>query len=233
MKKKLIVNLLRLLVIAYGVISMVACDMSGGESGQKGQEEKPIFEMISGLFENAGTDVEGKQVTRMHTNDVRYWSQRGYTVWTAWGADNLAPFIERTVEVSKTKGYIGAGYGLVICQGTRVVEGKEIQTMLTVIINNNGQYAVGKVIGGIYEDIVSWKHSPSINNIGAGAPTTIQVIGKGAGVFSLFFNGNYIQDFSDTKEPVHSGGRNGYIVVIAPADRFAQEEVDVHFTELR
>jgi len=227
-------RLLRVLVIAQCMISLAACEMGGSISKSTNQKEgeEPNFEMASELFEDVGTE-NGKQVTRFKTNDARYWSQLGYTLWTAWGIDNFVDFSERTVEVSKPKGYSGAGYGMVICQGTREVNGKAVQTMLTVMINNNGQYAIGKAIGGRYEDILWWTASPYINNIGAGSPTTIRVVGHGAGLFSLYINGNYIRDFIDTTEPIHSGGRNGYIVVIAPADIFPQGEVDVYFSEQR
>jgi hypothetical protein len=187
--------------------------------------------MASELFKEVGSEV-GSTVTRMRTNDPQYWSQRGYTLWTAWGEDDLRPFTERTVTVSKAKGYGGAGYGLVICQGTRAVGGKEAETMLTVMINNSGQYALGKVIGGRYEDIAWWASSPHINSIGDGAPTTIRVA-YAEGKFSLYFNDSFVRDFADVIAPVHSGGRDGYIVVIAPYDRFPEDEVDVYFTERR
>jgi hypothetical protein len=213
-------------------VCLAGCGMPDSYAGKETEIVRPVnFEMRSELFEEAGVE-SGLTVTRMRTNDTENWTRQGYTLWTAWGADNLAPFTDRTVEVSKPKGYSGAGYGVVICQGTRIVEGKTTITMLTVMINNNGQYALGKVIGGGYEDILWWTGSPYINSIGAGSPTTIRVSYDGV-KFWLYFNNMFVRNFADNIEPVHSGGRNGYIVVIAPADKFPEEEVEVYFKEAK
>ena len=191
--------------------------------------DTPVFEMTSDLFEEIGENA-GLKTVRFYTNDTLYWSQHGYTVWTVWGNEN-APFVERTVLMSKPKGYAAACYGFVICQGRRIIDGKETDTMLTVMINNEGRYALGKVIGGRYEALFDLTSSPHLNS-GAGAPNTVQVKFDGE-LFLLYFNGTLERSFSDTIEPVHISGRDGYIVVIAPSDRFPEGEVDIYFTEQR
>jgi hypothetical protein len=193
-------------------------------------EETGGFALVSELFEEISESGGGK-TTRFHTNDNRYWSEYGYTLWTVWGDDTLIPFAERTVTMSKPKGFASACYGMVICQGTRPAEGKNTLTMLTVMINNAGQYALGKVIGGRYEEILELTLSPYLQ-AGTGAPNTLRVEYNG-GIFSLFINGEFTHSFTDAIEPVHSGGRNGYIVVIAPIDKFPEGEVDVYFTETK
>ena len=133
--------------------------------------------------------------------------------------------------MSKSKGYAGACYGLVICAGQRVVDGETVETMLTVMINNEGQSALGKVKGGRYEPLLDLTRTANLNT-GVGAPNTIWVTYSGD-TFSLYINDFFEREFTDTREPVHYEGRDGYIVVIAPADRFPEGEVDVYFTERR
>jgi hypothetical protein len=198
------------------------------ETVEPGPIEDGGIEEAAVLFEEIGSSSRGT-VTRFQTSGGRYWSRNGYTLWTVWG-DEL-PFSERTVKLSKSKGYEGAGYGLVICQGSRFFEGREEETMLTVMINNNGQYALGKVIGSRYESIQDWTNSSFIRE-GAGAPNTVMVRPNGDG-FVLLINDCAVRTFSDGTEPRHSGGKNGYIVVIAPSDNDAEGGVDVYFTETK
>ncbi|MDR2184335.1 MAG: hypothetical protein LBO80_01505 [Treponema sp.] len=213
-------------------VLLAALILSGCSDSYEAAEPGPVedggMEEAAVLFEE--TDFSGgKTVTRFQTSDSRYWSGNGYTLWTVWG-DEL-PFTDRTVKLNKPKGYEGAGYGLVICQGARFFEGREEKTMLTVMINNNGQYALGKVIGSRYESMQGWTNSSFIRE-GPGAPNTITVRSNGDG-FVLLINDHAIRTFSDGAEPRHSGGRNGYIVVIAPSDNNTQGGVDVYFTETK
>jgi hypothetical protein len=209
---------------------LVALIIAGCSDSYEAAEPVPVesggVEEAAVLFEEIGFSGEGT-VTRCQVSGDQYWSRNGYTLWTVWG-DEL-PFSERTVKMSKPKGYEGAGYGLVICQGSRFFEGREEKTMLTVMINNNGQYALGKVIGSRYESIQEWINSSFIRE-GPGAPNTITVRPNGDG-FVLLINDRALRTFSDGTEPRHSGGRNGYIVVTAPSDNNTQGGVDVYFTE--
>ena len=188
------------------------------------------FEAASELFEEAGEEG-GLTTVRFHTNDNRYWSEYGHTVLTVWGEEHEKPFTERTIIMSKPKGFASACYGALICHALRNVEGKDTETMLCVMINNEGQYALGKVIGGRYEALLNLTFSPYLNT-GAGAPNKMRLTYE-AGLFSLYFNGAFVQTFNDANEPVHFAGRNGYVVVIAPYDKFPEGEVDVYFTEQR
>jgi hypothetical protein len=218
-------------------VLLAALIVSGCSDSYEAAEPGPIkeggikedgIEEASLLFEETGSSGEGT-VTRFQVSGSRYWSRNGYTLWTVWGEE--LPFAERTVKLSKSKGYAGAGYGLVICQGSRFFEGREEETMLTVMINNNGQYALGKVIGSRYESIQEWTYSSSIRE-GPGAPNTVTVRPNGDG-FVLLVNNRALGTFSDGTGPCYSGGRNGYIVVVAPSDNNTQGGVDVYFTETK
>jgi hypothetical protein len=49
----------------------------------------------------------------------------------------------------------------------------------------------------------------------------------------LEINGYEIERFRDEGEPSLSVGRNGYIVVITPYDKFPESGIDVYFVERR
>jgi hypothetical protein len=169
--------------------------------------------------------------TRIHTNDPKYWSLAGHTLWTVWGSEGPGDeFTERTVTVSKAKGDALAGYGLVLCQGERPVrEEGPGQTMLVILINNSGEYAIGKFAKGQYESLIWWTASPALR-AGAGAPNELHVK-KDGDAFVVEANGMEAVRFIDSGEPRHSGGRNGYVAVISPLDRFPEGEVDIYYTE--
>jgi hypothetical protein len=215
-------------VVAALALGACVSPYEGDTPDQRGEQKG--FEQTTHLFEEQG-ETGGERTVRFHTNDVRYWSEYGYTVWTVWGESEAEEFTGRTVKMSKAKGFAGACYGLVICEGKRMVEGEAKVTMLTVMINNEGQYALGKVIDGRYEAVLDLTRTVHLNR-GVGAPNTIW-ISRDGGVFSMYVNGVFERSFTDSREPVYYEGRNGYIVVIAPVDRFPEGEVDVYFTERR
>ena len=190
------------------------------------EEDKPgSFLLESDLFEETETDGGGFVTTRLHTNDPKYWSLYGYTLWMVWGeVEPEGPSTERAVKMSKAKGDMKAGYGLVLCQGMG-----DGETMLVVMINNLGEYAIGKVINGRYGALTGWASHNAINS-GLGAPNEIQLSSNGD-AYVVLANGFELTRFEDADESRLRGGRNGYVVVISPQDRFPSEEVDVYFTE--
>jgi hypothetical protein len=218
------------IIVSLAALLLAGCRNQYGSEEETSPKEPPFAEESS-LFDeklngNCGT------TTRVYVNDMRYWTERGYTLWTAWDGEGTETFGERTVTMSKSRGYEAAGYGLVICQGVRAAGDKKEPTMLTVMINTAGQYALGKVTGGQYESLVWWTESGMLRK-GYGAPNEVTVRREGE-EFKLIINGEEIQSFVDDTEPRHKGGKNGYIVVLAPQDRFDQgREVDVYFTEYK
>ena len=199
--------------------------------GEKEALDEEILR-VSEIFLEGETSAEGEVTTRLYTNDEKYWGLNGKTLWTAWGDEGIGElFTERTVTMSKVKGHVTAGYGLVLCQGVREVEGREEETMLIVMINNNGEYAIGKSIGGQYEEMAWWTMNAAIN-AGLGAPNEI-LVRRDGNEFELIANGFFVTRFEDPEEPKHEGGRNGYIAVISPLDRLPKDEIDIYFTEKR
>ena len=192
-------------------------------------EDLPPFIRVEELFESE-RDENGITRTTFSTNDRRFWTLEGMTIWTVWG-DSDAPFTSRTVMMSKPNGFYGGGYGLVICQGEHEIDGVYVPVMLVVMINNNGQYIIGKAVGGVFTDFGWWQSTPHLNS-SAGAPNSVTVtLDTAEDEFILIINGYEVERFRDTENPVLRSGRSGYIVVTTPFDNFPHTWVIVHFWE--
>ena len=195
------------------------------------QETPPPYFLAEELFVS---EDNGEGITRtvFRTNDMRYWTLEGLTMWTVWG-ESEAEFEKRTVKMAKSRGYAGGGYGIVFCHGEYNVEGIQTPAMLVVMINNEGYYIIGKVQGGIFNDFGWWKATPYLNK-SAGYLNEVTVsYEKGNGEYILEINGNEIERFRDDNEPALRGGKNGYVVVITPFDKFPDSGIDVYFLEER
>ena len=212
MKKRIILN-------AVIAIMMIGCKLpTVSEVEILGVEETKI-EQNATLFQGSGE--EG--ITTFRTNDKGYLKGgKGSTLWTVMTNHGEGRFEEITVEVSKTSGNALGGYGVVFCiQGNR---------MLSVLINKDRQYAIGKITGGRYEKLQEWKPSLKlhkgdiVNNIN---------IKKDGSQFVLSFNGQEETRFSDTKEGKLEVGEAGYAVVISPEEEFPQNSVEVRFKKIR
>lgn len=220
----------RCLLIVGIALSVISCGGAGAGGGDDDPVEIPgNFELVSDLFDET---IDGLMTTTSLTmNDEKYWSINGYTLWTVWGTEVPSDtFTERTATMHKSDGNKDAGYGLVLCQGQRGTYGN---TMLTLMINVEGYYTIGKVVDAKYEPLFDWEKCEYINQ-GFGVDNTIRVVyDSGSRLFSLYINGFFIQTFKDEDAPVHSGGKNGYLVVISPQDTFPAEYVDVEFKETK
>lgn len=166
--------------------------------------------------------------TVFETNDQKYWSTHGYTLWTLGaGQGVMVPFTSREVSVAKQSGNTSSGFGMVICQGSRTGYG---DTMLTIMINLNKRYTVGKVIGGTYSSIIPWTECSYLSN-GYGVQNKLKVSYDGAtGKFTVMINGANVQTF-ESIDPVQIEGKSGYLVVISPEDSFPTDTVKVVFSE--
>lgn len=219
------------------VLTLVGCrdteaSGSGSESapgdGIQG-DLPPVTQTISELFVTDG-EIDGLTKTVFRTNDKKYWTYEGATLWTVWGG-STGSFSSRTVKLTKTSGHSSGGYGIVFCHGEYEIDGKQTQVMLVVMINNDGQYLVGKTVGGVFTDFGWWKSTSYINK-SPGFLNEIKLDYSG-GRYVLRINGYEVDSFSDDSYPILSGGKNGYIVVISPYDNFPTSFVDVYFLEAR
>lgn len=192
-------------------------------------DEGPLLVREDELFVSYEIE-EGLVQTKFSTNDTQYSTLEGLTIWTVWG-DEGDIFTSRTVSMVKTSGHSDGGFGIVFCQGEHAVNGAMQSVMLVVMINAEGQYIIGKVVGDVFSDYVSWKTTQYLNrNIGAGNEIKVSYEEE-TGEYRLDINGNFIERFRDEDEPVLLGGKNGYAVVITPSDKFPETSVEVYFTE--
>jgi len=195
-------------------------------------KETPVIE--SDLFIPADTENE----IRFYTNDGKYRRSTGLTLWTHRSDEPSADgssegtFSERTVTMRKNLGSNIAGYGLIICSAPRQVEDKMENVFLTIMINNNRQYAIGKVIGGSYTALVNWTEASGLIR-GVGIENRVSIRGdtENSNKYLLFFNDVNDGFFVDEESPRCEGkGKNGYVVVIAPDD-LNNSAVEVRFKE--
>jgi len=197
-----------------------------GESGLP--EEDGIISLVEELFTEGWYDEEGRKYTVFLLNDNTYWSENGYTLWSLEKGTGEESFTRRNVLVSKITGDKIAGYGIVICHKMRIGYG---ETMLTIMINTEQNYAIGKVIGGNYRSLKSWTYSRYLAK-GYGRSNELTITyEKENKEYTLSINNNEVEKFKDETEPVCEGGRNGYIVVISPQDKFPQTPIEITFLE--
>jgi hypothetical protein len=217
-----------LLLIAV-LILLSGCSRDSGIDIPPEAESVPEFILSSELFVSEPA-ADGYTRTVFRTNDVSYWTHEGSTLWTVFGGEEVE-FISRTVTVSKSSGFSGGGYGIVFCQGEHEVEGILKPAMLVVMVNNNGQYIIGKALGGVFSDFGWWQPSAFLNR-GAGASNELSVIyDEILGKYRLLINGSNVDDFIDDDIPVLRGGKNGYIAVITPFDNFPVHSVNINYLE--
>jgi hypothetical protein len=170
----------------------------------------------------------GRKLTVFLLNDNKYWTENGYTLWTLEKGVGESLFSRREVRVSKITGDKIAGYGVLICQAMRVGYG---DVMLTVMVNTEQNYAIGKVIGGNYSSIKSWTYSKHIEK-GYGRPNDLSITyDKDKKEYTLIINNYEVEKFKDETEPICEGGKNGYIVVISPQDKFPKTPVHITYLE--
>ena len=220
-----------ILIVVLGIVGIIVSCLSPYNGGEK-EDGLPVSGapiVISDLFKSPENGQPGD--TRFYTNDPIYRRSSGYTLW-AYNSDTI-DFQERTVSLRKTIGSSIAGYGVIICSDLRKIDDRSEIVFLTVMLNNNRQYAVGKVIGASYEPLVYWTNSSNIIQ-GYGIWNTIRIVkdSENPNKYDLYINGKFERFFVDAEQPLTGGtGRNGYVVVIAPDD-LNQNAVEVWFEEL-
>jgi len=215
--------------IIFAVIFYSGCKLPNANENKPVSVSPPPFLWADELFESEEIE-DGLTLTIFKTNDPLHWTHHGLTMWTVRG-DEQAVFNSRTVTMAKTSGYSGGGYGIVFCHGEYDVDDEEVTAMLVIMINNEGQYIIGKALGGVFIDFGWWK-STSVLQRHSGASNKITVsFDEIAEEFCLIINDTEIERFSDNEIPQLRGGRNGYIAVVTPFDNFPASGINVRFIE--
>lgn len=219
--------------IVVMLVLFASCDMPtlgeeiAGEDGGIGEE----------IEENSELFVEDKEVSGkyiLETNDREYIKENGYTLWTKKTTE--AEFAEFTVKVQKVYGNAVSGYGVIFNEG----RSGETHSMLSILLNVEGKYAIGKIENGVYKNIEWWKEGyaeGSRNNViqeGYRAENRIKVAyDKNSEQYSLYINDSKIQDFNDTRDSPLQSGNRGYAVVLSRNEAFPYASVRVEFREVK
>lgn len=186
------------------------------------QPEHTYIEEQSTMFQQE----EESNAFVFETNDTNYLTANGYTLWAVPNVNANETFEEISVEVTKESGRSEAGFGLVFCEQKI----KEKSFMLTVLINSNGYYAIGKVYNGVFSHINDgWKSSNYINR-GIGVKNLINIsYDEHTENFTLKINEYEITKFTVEEQILFRESKWGYVVVIANNENFPKNSVKVLF----
>lgn len=226
MKTKKILVVLLVSIMACVVIS---CDMPTLEGNV--------------VEDGIGDDIEEnnhlfvKQANGSHiftTNDTTYIKATGYTIWGRQKTETN--FTDFEVELKKFSGNAKTGYGVIFNETGTINEADH--SMLSILVNIEGEYAIGKIDNGVYTNIEWWKEGYSEgtkNNAlkeGYRTENTIKVsYDTESDRYTLYINSLKIQDFIDTRKDKVKTGNRGYAVVISPNEGFPNKEVKVEFSK--
>ncbi|MCQ2601201.1 MAG: hypothetical protein MJ184_07545 [Treponema sp.] len=217
-------NRLKLLLINISIILLVSCELSPfiREKETINPEQTNVKEETS-LFNQENSDDQSYEFV---TNDTRFLNRNGYTFWSVPYVNTHDDFEPVTVTVRKESGRSEAGFGIVFCK--QELNGKSY--MLTVLINGNGLYTVGKVIeGSFYYLDKGWKPSDSINR-GQGVNNKISVsYDSEKKLFNLYINDYKVTSFSTSEDIIFKNSKSGFAVVIANNETFPANPVKVTF----
>ncbi|WP_407434584.1 hypothetical protein [Treponema sp.] len=168
------------------------------------------------------------------TNNEDYLKESGYTLWSE-NYTNTSENFERIIcKQKKESGDSKAGYGIVFCCLTK---SPDENYLLTVMINNEGEYNVGKVVNGFFLSISNgWKECMYLkrsleNKIEVNYITAGEHVNK----FELKLNDVIVMYFSDSEndKPVFKNTKSGFVACIGPSEDFEYGKVNVVFEMLK
>ena len=189
--------------------------------GNEIEENGEHNEAGSKYNDNIFTEEEGKVI--LHTNNKKYWSVRGYTLWKFFPADEDV----QEIKVRKEEGDNRGGYGF-ICYRNKGEEDR----FLCILIYTDGRYSVGNVVDGKYTSIVYKQESKHILK-GSGATNVIRTEQEGKSIKIYFTEksageeADYIIDNSE--EYKLGNGGSGMIAVISPKDNFPKTYIKIEY----
>ncbi len=205
------------------IIIMSSCHLEPFETDKKQIliEESVINEETTLFVKNNTNDSYCFQ-----TNDNKYLSPTGFTLWTATFVNESDNFNPLSYTLYKESGKPDAGYGIVFC----CQETDGVPFMLTVLINSKGMFSVGKVKNGVFSHInEGWKSSSFINR-GYGVNNTISIsYNYERNEFEIKINNTVISIFTIAENISFKNSRSGFVVIIAPDEDFPAVPVKVTF----
>jgi hypothetical protein len=194
---------------------------SGDGGGSGNNNDDPITVIVEGseLFVN---DSLGRTI--FYTNETKY-SNNNYTFWKHI-SNGSANFSKITAGLVKESGYSSGGYGFFF-RGQTVANFGEV--MLAVLIRTGGHYAVGKVVDGVYSDIITWTPGAYLRR-GYGVKNELSVEWDNDNQqYVLFINGIEQNTFVDVTEPKCAGSGAGAIAVLTSLEKFPETPVKTRY----
>lgn len=197
----------------YTVVDYEKNDLLDGDTGI-------VIEGNSELFKN---DEEHSDIFFFATNEKKYVTENGYTLWKYDPRFNS--YKDFSVRLTKTSGDAGAGYGTVFCVSE--IDGKSF--MMCVLINSKGRFCVGYVEDGKFNYIVPWSQGTGILK-GSGIGNVISISYNGEeNRFKLQINGETNSVFGPSKQISFEDCKFGYVAVISSRENFPKVPVKVSF----
>lgn len=209
------------ILFLFSVFLLVSCELEAIRNIDTEIPEETTILEESELF---NLDDESNSFI-FQTNENKYLTDNGYTIWTAETINSSDFFEPITTTVFKESGRSNAGFGIVFCN--QKIDEKPY--LLTVLINTEGYYTVGKVINGFFIPIINWTATNLLNK-GFGTKNSISIFYSSEDKkFFLNFNGIKETEFSPTEELVFKNSKSGFVVVIADNENFPANPVKVSF----
>lgn len=239
-------NVLMMVLVVLMLCLFMACDMPTMDSDDFDdyfdddddiiEEEDSIIQEVDATSTLFTEDPNEKGKYIFETDNTAYIKPNGYTLWRQMRAE--AVFSEFEVTVKKTTGNPQRGYGVVFDERGHYLDD---HSMLSILINIEGQYCIGEIDDGEYDNIEWWRE-------GYAEGTTNNVLNKGYGAenkikvsydieeeeYVLHINDSKIQNFEDPRDDDDDGGRSGnrgYVVVLSANEGFPYTSVRIEFSE--
>lgn len=214
------------IVLLFSVL-IPSCSFSSyeREADNTNKTEETYIEEASELF--VEQEKEDEKMYVFETNDTKYLSAKGFTLWTENIKNETSNFSDITITACKESGNAEAGFGIIFC--SEKIEGKTF--MLTVLINAKGYYTIGKVSEGKFSYIKGgWIECKNLYT-GFGVKNTISVSHElNNNEFVLKLNGEEVEKFTSPENITFKYSYSGYVVVISDKENFPTDSVKVTFT---
>ena len=208
-------------ILLISILLFTACDSSVMES----EKDTPVSPKDTNILQKSELFVETESdIYTIETNDFSYLTSSGYTLWSVEEINTTDNFTPLNITVCKISGQKEAGFGIVFC--IQQLEDKPF--LLTVLINSNGLYTIGKVCNGIFSHInEGWKNSNYINK-GYGISNEINVSYNIENKkFILKINGYEITSFAVSENIKFKNSSWGFAAVIANNENFPSIPVKI------
>ena len=213
-------------------IMYVSCDLpvnAGYDSFYSDSANETISKIDELFLPSCDNSENSVQYTKkiFETNNTLYLCENGYTIWTSDKINSGSGFEPISVCIKKMYGNPYTGFGIVF----NCTEDNGNVKMLSVMINSNSQYIIGKVSGGKFEPIVPWTTDAHIVSA-LGNENKLNIdFDSAENKYVLKINGSEIKRFSDIDFSIldFTGFKSGYVVVISPDEDFVNSSVRVEF----